>query len=260
MTLEHELSGKRVLLVGATGVLGSAYSKALSESNCSLCIADRPGSRVLSLGKTLGCSAVEMDVTIEESVRSGVSQAIESLEGLDAVVNNAAATSEGLRDSANIFESFENYPLDLWKYALDVNLTGSFLVARESAEELKKSKGVLINVSSIYGLVGPDHRMYENQSFASFPAYSASKSGILGFTRWLATWWGKDGVRVNCITPGGIFNDHNEAFQTAYANKTPLGRMGNSDDLIGILFFLISDRSSYCTGQNFIVDGGFTAW
>ena len=125
---------------------------------------------------------------------------------------------------------------------------------------MRQTRGSLVNVSSIYGIVGPDHSIYEGQSFRSFPGYSASKAGVLGLTRWLATWWGKDGIRVNCITPGGVFNDHNEEFAENYGRRTPMGRMADRSELEGILLFLLSDASSYCTGQNYIVDGGYSAW
>ena len=140
-------------------------------------------------------------------------------------------------------------------------MTGAFLVAREAGKALKNGGGgSLINVASAYGVVGPDHRIYEGQTFQSFPAYSASKSGIIGLTRWLATWWGKDNVRVNCVSPGGVYNNHNERFTAAYGNRTPMGRMADREEITGALIYLLSDSSRYCTGQNFIIDGGFTAW
>jgi NAD(P)-dependent dehydrogenase (short-subunit alcohol dehydrogenase family) len=118
----------------------------------------------------------------------------------------------------------------------------------------------MVNVSSIYGLVGPDHRIYEEQAFKSFAAYSASKAGVIGLTRWLATWWGPHAIRVNCVVPGGVYNNHNEEFSKAYANRTPMGRMAKRSELVGIMVYLLSDASSYCTGQNFVIDGGLTAW
>ena len=174
---------------------------------------------------------------------------------------NAAATGEFLMKEGDAFAPFEDYPLAVWKRTIDVNLTGTFLVARAAGRAMKESGGgSLVTVSSVYGLVGPDHRIYDEQSFKSFAGYSASKAGVLGLTRWLATWWGKDGVRVNCLTPGGVYNDHNPAFADAYSNRTPMNRMADRDDMVGMLLFLLSDASAYCTGQNYIVDGGFTAW
>jgi NAD(P)-dependent dehydrogenase (short-subunit alcohol dehydrogenase family) len=256
------IRGKRVLLVGATGVLGRGYAKAFADGGARLVIADLPSSDVLDFASTIGATGVEMDVGSEVSVVAGVSQAGRILDGLDGVVNNAAVTGEGLLKLGKAFAPFEEYPLELWQRALDVNLTGSFLVARETGKIFRDQKtgGSLVNVCSTYGLVGPDHRIYEGQEFKSFAAYSASKAGILGLTRWLATWWGDSQIRVNCVTPGGVYNNHNDRFVEAYARRTPLGRMADRSDLVGIFIYLLSDASSYCTGQNFIVDGGFTAW
>jgi len=255
------LKGKRILLVGATGVLGREYAGLFVNAGADLVIADRKGSDVTSLGKELDAHAIYIDVSDENSVVDGVAEAVNILGGLDGVVSNAAATGEGLMSEGEAFADFENYPLSVWNKTLDVNLTGTFLIAREAGRAMKKSGGgSLVNVSSIYGVVGPDHRIYEGQPFKSFPGYSASKAGVIGLTRWLATWWGKDGIRVNCVTPGGVFNNHNDAFTEAYANKTPMGRMANRDELGGIMQYLLSDASSYCTGQNYIIDGGFTAW
>lgn len=261
MTARVSITGKRILLVGATGVLGRGYARAFVEEGASVAIADRAQSDVLAYASELGCFGVEMDVASEDSVAAGVKAAHAALGGFDGVVNNAAATGEGLMAAGEAFAPFEDYPLAVWQKTLDVNLTGTFLVAREAGKRMKQDGGgSLVNVASIYGLVGPDHRIYEGQPFKSFPGYSASKAGVLGLTRWLATWWGQDGIRVNCVTPGGVFNGHNEAFVQAYANRTPMGRMAERDEMIGMMIYLLSDASSYCTGQNFAVDGGFTAW
>jgi NAD(P)-dependent dehydrogenase (short-subunit alcohol dehydrogenase family) len=261
MTAGVHIRDKRIFLVGATGVLGREYATAFAAQGSRLVLADRSGSNVLALAKELGVIGMEMDVADETAVIAGVAAAVEALGGLDGVVNNAAATGEGLMAAGDAFAPFEDYPLAVWQSTLDVNLTGTFLVAREAGRILKQGGGgSLVNVSSIYGLVGPDHRIYEGQPFRSFPGYSASKAGVIGLTRWLATWWGKDGVRVNCVTPGGVFNGHDERFTAAYSNRTPMGRMAERGELVGIMLYLLSDASSYCTGQNFIVDGGLTAW
>jgi NAD(P)-dependent dehydrogenase (short-subunit alcohol dehydrogenase family) len=254
------LDGKRILLVGATGVLGRGYAAAFVRRGARLAIADRAGSDVLAYARELGATGVEIDVAQEDSVKAGVATALEALGGFDGVVNNAAITGEALARAGDAFAPFEEYSLALWQKTLDVNLTGTFLVAREAGKHLRERGGSLVNVASIYGIVGPDHRIYEDQPFKSFAAYSASKAGVLGLTRWLATWWGPHKVRVNCVTPGGVFNGHDERFVAAYANRTPMGRMAERSELEGIMIYLLSDASSYCTGQNFVIDGGFSAW
>ncbi|MDC0601534.1 SDR family oxidoreductase [Aliiglaciecola sp.] len=255
-----DVVGKRVVLVGATGVLGSYYSQMLVAEGCIPVLVDRPGSTVITLGAELGVQAFEMDVTNEQEVITGFAQIREQFGDIDAVINNAAVTSEGLASGGgDPFSPFEKSSLDVWQAAIDVNLTGTFLVAREGGRLMKENGGgSLINVSSIYGVVGPDHSIYDDMPFKSFAGYSASKSGVIGLTRWLASWWGKDNLRVNCVSPGGVFNDHAVEFEQRYAAKTAMGRMANPDDIAGMVLYLISDASKYCTGQNFIVDGGFT--
>jgi NAD(P)-dependent dehydrogenase (short-subunit alcohol dehydrogenase family) len=261
MSLSTCVKGKRVLLLGACGVLGRAHSRILVEHGVQLVVADRPGSEVIEYAKSLGIYGIEMDVANETSMVEGIVRASKRYDGLDGAIFNSAITSEGLEAIGDPFHSFEAYPLALWQKAIDINLTGAFLFAREAGKVLKEGGGgSLISVSSLYGVVGPDHRIYDGQSFQSFPAYSASKAGIIGLTRWLATWWGKDGIRVNSVSPGGVFNNHNERFTRAYSNRTPMGRMADKDEITGILVYLLSDSSRYCTGQNFAIDGGFTAW
>jgi len=261
MSNVFDLSGKRILLVGSTGVLGEVYARYFSENKVNAVIADRPGSGVLELAEELGLHGLEMDISIESSVRDGVKHAVSFLGGLDAAVNNAAVTFESFIGRGDAFAEFEDYPFEVWQKTIDVNLTGAFLFAREAGKVMKESgSGHLINVSSIYGVVGPDHRIYDEQPFSSMPGYSASKAGIIGLTRWLATWWAKDNIRANCISPGGVNNNHNKQFVKKYGDRTPMGRMAERHEMLGMMLFLLSDASSYCTGQNYIVDGGLTAW
>jgi NAD(P)-dependent dehydrogenase (short-subunit alcohol dehydrogenase family) len=261
MRLNTDIKGERVLLLGACGVLGRAHVRILVEHGVRLIIADRPGSTVLEDANSLGILGLEIDTGNEASMVAGIDRAAKQYDGLDGAIFNAAITSEGLAAIGDPFHPFEEYPLALWQKAIDINLTGAFLFAREAGKVLKAGGGgSLINVASLYGVVGPDHRIYDGQSFQSFPAYSASKAGIIGLSRWLATWWGRDGIRVNCVSPGGVFNNHNERFSAAYGNRTPMGRMADRDEITGIFIYLLSDSSRYCTGQNLIIDGGFTAW
>lgn len=258
------VEGKRVLLVGSTGVLGRQYSAALVKEGARLVMADRAESHVGKFAGELGAESIVMDIGDEAQVIEGIKKAANILGGFDAVINNAAVTGDVLKNSGGekAFSPFEEYPLALWQKTIDINLTGSFLVAREAGKIMKKARkgGSFINVSSIYGVMGPDHRIYENQPFKSFVGYSASKAGIVGLTQWLATWWAADQIRVNCLVPGGVYNGQNDAFVSAYSNRVPLGRMARPDDMTGMLIYLISDASSYCTGGVYHVDGGLGAW
>ncbi len=258
------VENKRILLVGATGVLGRQYSKALVGEGARLIMADRAESNVKELASDLGCQYVVMDIGNESQVIDGIKEAAAIYDGFDGVVNNAAITGDVLKNMGGsaAFAPFEEYSTELWQKTLDINLTGSFLVAREAGRFMKEAGqgGCLVNVSSIYGVMAPDHRIYEGQDFKSFVGYSASKAGIVGLTQWLSTWWAKDKIRVNCLVPGGVYNGQNEEFVKAYNNRIPLDRMANPEDMTGMLIYLLSDASSYCTGSVFNVDGGLGAW
>lgn len=256
------VKGKNILLVGATGILGSRYARALAEEGANLVLADLAKTNVIALAEELGAQSVTMDVGSEEDVVKGVAAAHGMLGHFDGVINNAAITGDVLTKMGAAFAPFEEYPTDLWQKTIDINLTGSFLVAREAGRFMKQNGrgGSFVNVSSIYGRWGPDHRIYDDQAFKSFAGYSASKAGVIGLTRWLATWWGADKIRVNCLVPGGVQSAQNEAFVKAYSNRVPLGRMAKPDDMTGMLIYLLSDASSYCTGGVYDVDGGLSAW
>jgi 2-deoxy-D-gluconate 3-dehydrogenase len=160
--------------------------------------------------------------------------------------------------------AFENYPLELWNQALQVNLTGMFLCCQAAARPmLAQGGGVMINLSSIYGLAGPDQRLYqrEGQPPQYKPVYYAvTKAGVIGLTRYLATYFAGKNIRVNTLSPGGVFNGHDDDFVQAYSARTVLGRMAAKDDMNGALLFLASDASQYMTGANLVVDGGWTTW
>lgn len=261
------LKNRVVVVTGSSGILGTVYCQALAQRGSCLVMADlaikNPEKRATALknktgAKTLG---VVCDICCEHDVKSLFKKAIARFGRVDAVLNNAAATSEFMSKEKPLSGSFENYPLFAWEKVIKTNLTGAFLVAREGGKVLNQcGGGSLVNVSSIYAIAAPDHRIYKGMSFNSNPAYSAGKAGVHGLTLWLSSYWGNKKIRVNTLVPGGVFNQHKKEFVRRYANRTPMGRMANRDDLIGVIIFLISDASLYCTGQQFIVDGGLTAW
>ena len=261
-----DLSGKVIVVTGGNGLLGSAYCQALAEHGARVVVADLPQAGPQRAAEDLAARTgvpnlgVECNVAIEGEVVALFRQALERFGRVDGVLNNAAATGEHLMRQGAVFSPFEDYPLAVWDEVLRVNLTGVFLVAREGGKAmLAGSGGSLVNVSSAYGVVGPDHRIYEGMKFASFPGYSASKAGVHGLTRWLATYWGDKGIRVNTLVPGGVENQHDPEFVRRYAERTPLRRMARREDMVGMVIYLMSDAAAYATGQQYFVDGGFTA-
>lgn len=263
----YSVEDRVVIVTGGTGLLGSVYSNGFAERGASVVICDvasrRPQERAAEIEAKFGRPAlgIECDVGDEQQVREAARRVWERFSRLDVVINNAAFTTEMLRTVPNQRRSFEEYPLASWEAMLKTNLTGPFLVCRELGPYMKRTgRASVINVSSTYGLAAPHHEIYEDLPFNTVVTYSTTKAGILGLTRWLASYWAKDGIRVNAVTPGGVYNDHDPEFVRRYSLHTPLGRMADRQELLGIMVFLASDASSYCTGQNFVVDGGWTAW
>jgi NAD(P)-dependent dehydrogenase (short-subunit alcohol dehydrogenase family) len=261
-----DLSGKVIVVTGGNGLLGSAYCQALAEHGAHVVVADLPQAGPQQAAQELAARTgaqtlgVECNVAAEADVVALFRQALERFGRVDGVMNNAAATGEHLMRQGAVFSPFEEYPLAVWEEVLRVNLTGVFLVAREGGKAMLASGGgSMVNVSSTYGVVGPDHRIYEGMKFASFPGYSAAKAGVHGLTRWLATYWGDKGIRVNTLVPGGVENRHDPEFVRRYAERTPLRRMARREDMVGMVVYLMSDAAAYTTGQQYFVDGGWTA-
>jgi 2-deoxy-D-gluconate 3-dehydrogenase len=274
------------MVTGGAGLLGTEFCRTLVEAGAALVIADRDEASAAALAERLAASwpaarllAVETDVTDPASVQGMVTAALAAFGRLDVLVNSAALDPKFDPDSQGIGDSgpgavpyslspnsypFEQYPLDLWKQALDVNLTGMFLCCQAAAPSmLAQGRGVIVNLCSMYGLVGPDQRLYERPGEPGQfkPAYySVTKAGVLGLTRYLAAYYAGRNLRVNALTPGGVFNGHDPIFLEAYAARAILGRMAQKDEMNGALLFLASDASSYMTGANLVVDGGWTAW
>ena len=262
-----QLEEKTIVVTGGTGLLGSAYCRVLASQGANVVVADIDKERCANLAHELEklyqvrALGVVCNVNNEGEVKALFSESLEIFGRVDSIINNAAATGEHLMKMGSAFEDFENYSLELWNEVIKTNLTGVFLVAREGGKAIRSNNqgGSLINVSSTYGVVGPDHRIYEGMKFKSFAPYSASKAGVHGLTRWLATYWGPVGIRVNTLVPGGVENGHDPEFIRRYIDRTPLRRMAKKEDYLGVVLYLASDMSRYATGQHFIVDGGWTA-
>jgi NAD(P)-dependent dehydrogenase (short-subunit alcohol dehydrogenase family) len=222
---------------------------------------------------TTNVLGLRLDVTHAESVQAAVAAAAERFGRLDILVNNAALTVRGGSERlspADYFAPFEDYKLEVWDQAVRTNLTGMLLCAQAAGRQMLAQQppgGVIVNIASTYGVVAPDQRLYDgvrspyaDTSFNTPVSYAVTKTAVLGLTRYLATYWGSKNIRVNALTPHGVFDNHDESFVRNFVYRSPLGRMARNDEYRGALLFLVSDASSYMTGANLIVDGGWTAW
>lgn len=244
------LDGKVIIVTGAAGLLGTQYCRAIEEAG---------GISVAADKKATG--EPHVDVTDKASVQAFVRRTLKHFGRIDGLVNNAGIDPKFEGSPARKHtHSFEDYPLELWNQSLDVNITGMFLMAQTVAPVmLRQGKGSIVNIASTYALVGPDQRLYPKGSYKPV-AYSVTKSAVLGLTRYLAAYWAGKGIRVNTLTPGGVFHGHDKEFVKRYSSRTPLGRMAKPDEYNAAIVFLLSDASSYMTGSNLVIDGGWTAW
>ena len=263
-----DLTDRVAIVTGGAGLLGAEFCHTLAEAGAHVVVADIKEEQTLRVAKTLRVPGLGLktDVTSRESVKQLLDTTLKSYGRLDILVNSAALDPKFDPNHAGEQREFdfENYPLDLWNQALAANLTGMFLCCQAAVQPmLAQEHGVIINICSIYGVVGPDQRLYQRdgQPPQYKPVYySVTKAGVLGLTNYLATYYAGKNIRVNALTPGGVYNGHDETFVKAYAARTVLGRMANKDEMNGALLFLASDASSYMTGANLIVDGGWTTW
>ncbi|MFA5042736.1 MAG: SDR family oxidoreductase [Kiritimatiellia bacterium] len=267
---KFNLKGRTALVTGGAGLLGREFCRTLAQAGAQVVIADLNVSSAQAYAKDLkneGLTVfpVSVDVKDSESVQSMLQMTLTTFQRLDILVNSAAMDPKFDNSQQNKHPSrFEDYPLASWKQALDVNLTGMFLCCQAAARQMLVQKsGSIVNICSTYGLVGPDQRIYRlpGKAMQYKPAfYSATKAGALGLTRYLATYFAGQNIRVNALTPGGVYNNHEDAFVQNYSAHTVLGRMAQPDEMNGALLFLASEASSYMTGANLIVDGGWTSW
>lgn len=262
------LKNKTAIVTGALGLIGKEHCKALTDAGANVILADIDELKCTKFANTLSTKSIgaALDVTNPESIKNLRDKVLEKFGHIDILVNNAAI-NDMFEDpkAASEQSKFENYPLELWQKSVDVNLTGVFLCSQILGTVMAKQKsGSIINIASTYGITAPDQSLYINadgsQTFFKPPAYSATKGAVIMFTKYLAAYWGKDGVRVNALSPGGVENNQDEFFVEKYSAKTPLGRMAKPTDYKGALIFLASEASNYMTGANLVVDGGWTSW
>jgi len=267
---KFSLKGKTALVTGGAGLLGKEFCLTLAQAGAVVYAADLNAKAANTVAGELlkegyEVHGIRLDVTAPDSVAAVVEEIVSSSGHLDVLVNSAAMDPKFDPEHAqNSSNAFETYPLQSWQDAVNVNLTGPFLVSQAVARQMvKQKKGSIINICSTYGLGGPDQRIYEKpgQSRVYKPVYyTVTKAGILGLTKYMATYYAGSEIRVNALTPGGVFNGHDDEFVKNYSARTVIGRMAHKDEMNGALLFLASDASSYMTGGNVVVDGGWTAW
>lgn len=267
MTTLKELSdmnGRRVLITGGAGHLGRVMAETLAELGASIILLDRPDADCASIQNILtqkwqvDCLCIACDLESEEQRLAAIQQVKSDGKGLNCLINNAAFG--GTTELSGWITPFEQQSLETWRRAIEVNLTAPFHLSQAFTPELRAGQGGnIINITSIYGELGPDWRLYEGTIMGNPAAYGASKGGLAQLTHWLATTLAPN-VRVNAIAPGGVYRNQPEVFLQRYETRTPLARMAHEDDFRGTVAYLASDMSRYVTGQIARVDGGWSGW
>ncbi|MBI1911088.1 MAG: SDR family oxidoreductase [Deltaproteobacteria bacterium] len=245
-------ANKVTVITGGCGLIGRDLVKGLGDHGAKIIVADLETAKTAGLRRS-GYDFFTLDISSETSVKAVMTKVVKKYGRLDALVNCAYPRTRdwGAKLEAVRFSS--------WKENMNNHLGGYFLTSRVAAELMKeKGGGSIINLGSIYGVSAPDFSIYEGTDMTMPAAYSAIKAGIIGFTRYIAAYYGRYNVRANSVSPGGVFDNQAEEFTQKYCSKVPLGRMASPGDIVGAVVFLASNASSYVTGQNIIVDGGFT--
>lgn len=266
-----DMTGRNAIVTGGAGLLGRQFADGLADAGAMVFLVDLPGPRldgvVAELARRHGprVRAIAADITVEAAAEKAVAQ-VAAEGGVHALVNSAAIdakfeTGPGGTDPDN--GAFPSYSPSKWSRSLVVNLTGTFLMTRAATRAMEATgKGAVVNISSTYGLAGPDQRIYEAGDLPFFKPvdYATTKAGVLGFTRAVAAYYRGTSIRVNALVPGGALNNHDPKFVDAYASRTIMGRMAMKEEYRAPILFLCSDASSYMTGASLVVDGGWTAW
>ncbi|MGI0057287.1 MAG: SDR family oxidoreductase [Nitrosarchaeum sp.] len=260
------LNNKNIILTGSAGRLGTQFAHILSKAGANTILVDINDRKNKKLENSIkkqyhtNPRSYQVDISNQNEVKKFTTQIIKDYKIIYGLVNNAFYSPLQNTDKASL--PFEKFQVEIWNKMLDVNLTGIFLCCKEIGKVMVKQKsGVIVNISSIYGMVGADQRIYGKSKLNSSIAYAATKGGLVNMTRYLAAYWQRKNIRVNTLTLGGVLDKYmDKKFIKNYEQKTILGRMGNKEEFGPALLFLISNASSYMTGVNLVIDGGWTAW
>jgi NAD(P)-dependent dehydrogenase (short-subunit alcohol dehydrogenase family) len=267
------LDGRVAIITGGAGLLGMQHAHVVSEAGGIPVLWDIPTSAVTERAGEIAaqygvdCRGMVVDITSPAAVQRGFEDVLAHYNRADILINNAANDPKVSADADLAWSRLENFSLDHWLQDLAVGLTGAFLCSQTVGSYLaKQGGGVILNIASDLGVIAPDQRLYRQEGVAADQqpvkpvTYSVIKHGLIGLTKYLATYWAEDNVRVNALSPGGIYTNQPEAFVKKLAGLIPLGRMASRDEYRAAVLFLVSDASSYMTGANLIVDGGRTCW
>jgi NAD(P)-dependent dehydrogenase (short-subunit alcohol dehydrogenase family) len=273
---KFDLTGKTVLITGAAGLLGGEHAAALLESGATVVLTDIDDSKLAATRTSLSLNADQerilvelMDVSRLDSIQAVAKNLANTGRRIDVLVNNAAIDPKVQADLGMMESSrLEYFPLDQWESQLAVGLTGAFLCSQVFGTAMARGGvgGVILNIASDLSVFAPDQRLYRKKGLAydmqpvKPVTYSVIKAGLVGLTRYLATYWADLGVRANTLSPGGVFNGQGEEFVQRLNSLIPLGRMAKRDEYRAALQFLCSDASSYLNGQNIVIDGGRSVW
>jgi NAD(P)-dependent dehydrogenase (short-subunit alcohol dehydrogenase family) len=268
-----ELGGRVAIITGGAGLLGYHHGAILAAAGAHVILLDLPvtdpaaRASQLETAHRVECLGIGADITSEAALEGIRDQLLARFGRIDILINNAANNPKVEGTGGKNWSRLENFPLETWDADIRVGLTGAFLCSRVfGAEMAKRRSGVIVNVASDLAVIAPDQRLYrvdglpEDQQPVKPVTYSVVKTGLLGLTRYLATYWSSANVRVNAISPGGVLNGQPEVFLNRLEPLIPLGRMAERDEYQGAILFLCSDASSYMTGANLVIDGGRTCW
>ena len=243
----HNLENKIIIVTGGSGLLGKAIIESIKEND------GRPIN--FDLVNNCDCDFIRVDITNQEEIKIGVKSILEKFGKIDGLVNNAYPRT---KDWGIPFEDDHN--LNSWRKNVDLQLNSYVASCQEVIKVMKVQQfGSIVNIASIYGVVGNDFTVYEGTDLKTAAPYSAIKGGLINFTRYIASYYGRYGIRANCVSPGGIFDKQNPVFVENYEKKVPMKRMGTPEDIAPSVSFMLSDDAKYITGQNLVVDGGWTA-